>query len=182
MEHEDNSSGEIPTSTRRMYDCSFCKRGFTNAQALGGHMNIHRKERSKSKRYLSSSSSSSSSSTTYSPATDFSKPNLSASSPSFYPIVESCQGGVYTYDDNNGGLFRARAERVPLNTNPRGQFGHYYGQNDVISHEEFLGVDLSLGLRSMHFGDGGRRSPEDGVANGGTNDLDLELRLGHNNR
>ncbi|CAM0949000.1 unnamed protein product [Alopecurus aequalis] len=27
------------------HECSFCKRGFTNAQALGGHMNIHRKER-----------------------------------------------------------------------------------------------------------------------------------------
>jgi len=27
------------------YECSFCKRGFTNAQALGGHMNIHRKDR-----------------------------------------------------------------------------------------------------------------------------------------
>uniref|UniRef100_A0A0D3GQ33 C2H2-type domain-containing protein n=1 Tax=Oryza barthii TaxID=65489 RepID=A0A0D3GQ33_9ORYZ len=28
------------------YECTFCKRGFTNAQALGGHMNIHRKDRS----------------------------------------------------------------------------------------------------------------------------------------
>ncbi|KAL5197509.1 hypothetical protein ABZP36_001021 [Zizania latifolia] len=27
------------------YECNYCKRGFTNAQALGGHMNIHRKER-----------------------------------------------------------------------------------------------------------------------------------------
>ncbi|CAN6180145.1 unnamed protein product [Urochloa humidicola] len=31
------------------YECSFCKRGFTNAQALGGHMNIHRKDRGGSK-------------------------------------------------------------------------------------------------------------------------------------
>ncbi|KAF8091287.1 hypothetical protein N665_0448s0005 [Sinapis alba] len=31
--------------TRRMYECTFCKRGFTNAQALGGHMNIHRRDR-----------------------------------------------------------------------------------------------------------------------------------------
>ncbi|KAG8099936.1 hypothetical protein GUJ93_ZPchr0013g36645 [Zizania palustris] len=27
------------------YECTHCKRGFTNAQALGGHMNVHRKER-----------------------------------------------------------------------------------------------------------------------------------------
>jgi hypothetical protein len=32
------------------HECSFCKRGFTNAQALGGHMNIHRKERSGGRR------------------------------------------------------------------------------------------------------------------------------------
>ncbi|TKY62380.1 Transcriptional regulator TAC1 [Spatholobus suberectus] len=31
--------------TGRSYECIFCKRGFTTAQALGGHMNIHRKER-----------------------------------------------------------------------------------------------------------------------------------------
>ncbi|KAI3750106.1 hypothetical protein L2E82_20731 [Cichorium intybus] len=29
----------------RSYECTFCKRGFTNAQALGGHMNIHRKHK-----------------------------------------------------------------------------------------------------------------------------------------
>ncbi|KAL8236753.1 hypothetical protein R6Q59_017834 [Mikania micrantha] len=38
----------------RSYDCKFCKRGFTNAQALGGHMNIHRKDKTKFK-YASSS-------------------------------------------------------------------------------------------------------------------------------
>lgn len=33
----------------RIYECIFCKRGFTNAQALGGHMNIHRKGKAKDK-------------------------------------------------------------------------------------------------------------------------------------
>ncbi|CAM0911911.1 unnamed protein product [Alopecurus aequalis] len=39
---------EVTGGARRAqayYECSFCKRGFTNAQALGGHMNIHRKDR-----------------------------------------------------------------------------------------------------------------------------------------
>ncbi|MFQ6669244.1 hypothetical protein Gotur_034571 [Gossypium turneri] len=31
----------------KSYTCSFCKKGFSNAQALGGHMNIHRKDRAK---------------------------------------------------------------------------------------------------------------------------------------
>lgn len=33
----------------RSYGCVFCKRGFTTAQALGGHMNIHRKDRAKTR-------------------------------------------------------------------------------------------------------------------------------------
>nr|XP_043638223.1 transcriptional regulator TAC1-like [Erigeron canadensis] len=36
----------------RSYECNFCKRGFTNAQALGGHMNIHRKHKAKLKESL----------------------------------------------------------------------------------------------------------------------------------
>lgn len=31
------------------YSCSFCQRGFSNARALGGHMNIHRRDRAKLK-------------------------------------------------------------------------------------------------------------------------------------
>ncbi|KAD5317615.1 hypothetical protein E3N88_17561 [Mikania micrantha] len=37
------------THPPRSYECNFCKRGFTNAQALGGHMNIHRKDKTKFK-------------------------------------------------------------------------------------------------------------------------------------
>ncbi|PKA66425.1 Transcriptional regulator TAC1 [Apostasia shenzhenica] len=40
-------SPEGAGASRRTYDCIFCKRGFSTAQALGGHMNIHRKDRSK---------------------------------------------------------------------------------------------------------------------------------------
>ncbi|KAG0453306.1 hypothetical protein HPP92_025970 [Vanilla planifolia] len=38
---------EVAGGTGVSYDCIFCKRGFTTAQALGGHMNIHRKDRAK---------------------------------------------------------------------------------------------------------------------------------------
>ncbi|XP_071720727.1 uncharacterized protein [Rutidosis leptorrhynchoides] len=37
--------GDFELDNRTTYTCSFCKRGFSNAQALGGHMNVHRKER-----------------------------------------------------------------------------------------------------------------------------------------
>jgi len=31
----------------RSYPCSFCKREFRSAQALGGHMNVHRRDRAR---------------------------------------------------------------------------------------------------------------------------------------
>ncbi|GJT52844.1 zinc finger protein 10-like protein [Tanacetum coccineum] len=33
----------------RSYSCNFCRREFRSAQALGGHMNVHRRERAKLK-------------------------------------------------------------------------------------------------------------------------------------
>ncbi|KAJ0984024.1 hypothetical protein J5N97_002380 [Dioscorea zingiberensis] len=49
----DHSSPEPPeravSGGARSYDCIFCKRGFSNAQALGGHMNIHRKDKARLK-------------------------------------------------------------------------------------------------------------------------------------
>ncbi|GAB2282281.1 hypothetical protein Dimus_016831 [Dionaea muscipula] len=33
------------TTAVRSYGCLFCQQGFTSAQALGGHMNIHRKDK-----------------------------------------------------------------------------------------------------------------------------------------
>ncbi|XP_058181788.1 probable transcriptional regulator RABBIT EARS [Rhododendron vialii] len=35
----------------RCYSCGFCKREFWSAQALGGHMNIHRRDRARLKQY-----------------------------------------------------------------------------------------------------------------------------------
>ncbi|KAG6492262.1 probable transcriptional regulator RABBIT EARS [Zingiber officinale] len=40
----------------RSYSCSFCGREFRSAQALGGHMNVHRKDRAILKQYNSSAS------------------------------------------------------------------------------------------------------------------------------
>ncbi|XP_047314818.1 transcriptional regulator SUPERMAN-like [Impatiens glandulifera] len=45
----------------RAYSCSFCKREFRSAQALGGHMNVHRRDRAKLRHHLSPPPSSSTS-------------------------------------------------------------------------------------------------------------------------
>ncbi|KAM0009874.1 putative transcription factor C2H2 family [Helianthus debilis subsp. tardiflorus] len=31
----------------KSYTCTFCNKGFSNAQALGGHMNVHRRDRAR---------------------------------------------------------------------------------------------------------------------------------------
>lgn len=36
----------------RSYSCHFCKREFRSAQALGGHMNVHRRDRARLKQTL----------------------------------------------------------------------------------------------------------------------------------
>ncbi|GAB4833858.1 hypothetical protein Ancab_032105 [Ancistrocladus abbreviatus] len=41
------------------YTCTFCKKGFSNAQALGGHMNIHRRDRAKLRQSSSSNTNAS---------------------------------------------------------------------------------------------------------------------------
>ncbi|KAL5580935.1 hypothetical protein UlMin_013377 [Ulmus minor] len=51
---EKNDNYQIVSSLPRSYECTFCKRGFSNAQALGGHMNIHRKDKAKLKLLASS--------------------------------------------------------------------------------------------------------------------------------
>ncbi|KAH6828237.1 hypothetical protein C2S53_003297 [Perilla frutescens var. hirtella] len=53
MHHQDDSDDqekkEIDLGVGRSYECVFCKRGFNTAQALGGHMNIHRKDRARNR-------------------------------------------------------------------------------------------------------------------------------------
>ncbi|KAH7678146.1 beta-beta-alpha zinc fingers domain-containing protein [Dioscorea alata] len=71
----DDQNTCLPNSSTRSYDCIFCKRGFSNAQALGGHMNIHRKDRSKLKQ---------TSNTTRSPSLDITNEII----PPYFPTLK----------------------------------------------------------------------------------------------
>ncbi|KAF5729700.1 hypothetical protein HS088_TW20G00064 [Tripterygium wilfordii] len=44
---EDTASINGTTWPPRSYTCTFCRREFQSAQALGGHMNVHRRDRAK---------------------------------------------------------------------------------------------------------------------------------------
>ncbi|CAN6273923.1 unnamed protein product [Urochloa humidicola] len=48
------SSDGDDEGTRQPYKCTFCRRGFPTAQALGGHMNVHRRHRGRSSSAASS--------------------------------------------------------------------------------------------------------------------------------
>lgn len=50
----EDHQGVSHVTSSRSYECNFCRRGFSNAQALGGHMNIHRKDKAKLKQQQSS--------------------------------------------------------------------------------------------------------------------------------
>ncbi|KAE8794824.1 Transcriptional regulator SUPERMAN [Hordeum vulgare] len=54
-----SASGGVSWPTQRSpsssYTCGYCKREFRSAQALGGHMNVHRRERAMIRHYYSSS-------------------------------------------------------------------------------------------------------------------------------
>ncbi|CAL5347354.1 unnamed protein product [Camellia sinensis] len=47
---DSHGGGDLPSGFSwppRSYTCSFCKREFRSAQALGGHMNVHRRDRAR---------------------------------------------------------------------------------------------------------------------------------------
>ncbi|XP_052171055.1 transcriptional regulator SUPERMAN-like [Diospyros lotus] len=44
---EDTNQAMGTTWPPRSYTCSFCRREFRSAQALGGHMNVHRRDRAR---------------------------------------------------------------------------------------------------------------------------------------
>ncbi|KAK8670911.1 hypothetical protein V6N13_037523 [Hibiscus sabdariffa] len=138
---------------KRSYECTFCKQGFTNAQALGGHMNIHRKDRAKAKRQASSSVPSRPANEEYmNPRYVPTIPNLEPSK--YYPIFEGQAQG-------NGQMhFQA-----PVSS-PRLPHDH---------DEELLGANLSLQIGPTNVEDNEMKIK--GIMK--EDEIDLELRLGH---
>ncbi|KAK4344777.1 hypothetical protein RND71_034953 [Anisodus tanguticus] len=143
-DHQEVDQPKQENGIGRSYECVFCKRGFNTAQALGGHMNIHRKERSKNR-------------------------------PSQTSIVE-----------NNGPYHAATAHPAHSSTSTTGPFllngpDMNGPDSDLEDHNNnrqclnLFGLSLQFGAVAAH--DNYLETME---KNKGTeDDLDLELRLGH---
>ncbi|KAL4188693.1 hypothetical protein AMTRI_Chr08g161700 [Amborella trichopoda] len=86
----DHSEPDANFSIAKSYECTFCKRGFSTAQALGGHMNIHRRERAKLKHSLSPLSP---------PHLGLvSLPSQSDNSMNYHPMYNSARGSSSYYE------------------------------------------------------------------------------------
>lgn len=109
----------------KSYTCSFCKKGFSTAQALGGHMNIHRKDRAKLRESFEENVLSSDVTLDRVQVQD--RPLVSGI------ISESSGEKKASRDDNGSGA------------SPRGKDG--VGENSGSSHGSSSQVELDLELR-----------------------------------
>ncbi|XP_011029855.1 PREDICTED: transcriptional regulator SUPERMAN-like [Populus euphratica] len=167
---KEDLSSNTATTAKRSYECSFCKRGFTNAQALGGHMNIHRKDRANRTRgkNLVSSSSVSSKDNGEIKNPRYMVPNSSRPT-RYYPFLEAQRNHEMYF-------------QPPVVSSPRQPYSNYKnGSQDFIGprsqslsmNEDLWGKGLSLQIGSANIQDSGgnRRVSDD-------DEVDLELRLG----
>ncbi|KAF9677695.1 hypothetical protein SADUNF_Sadunf08G0134300 [Salix dunnii] len=169
---KEDLSSNTTTTANRSYECSFCKRGFTNAQALGGHMNMHRKDRANRTKgkNLASSSSVSNKAIEEIKNPRYMLPNSSIHT-NFNPSTEAQRNYEMYFQPPAGS-----SPRQP----PYGNYKH--GNHDFIRprsqslsvNEELWGKGLSLEIGSSNIqdSDGNRRVSDD-------DEVDLELRLGH---
>ncbi|KAK8946226.1 Transcriptional regulator TAC1 [Platanthera guangdongensis] len=141
----------LSTGSGRFYECVFCKRGFSTAQALGGHMNIHRRDRSKIR-----------------PAARLSPPAPKRADEVYHPYSRSDQrlpqvpqAAVQSTSSNYSVYFPASSSSSAA--------GGGQDRNELV----LAGEELQLGLGEPSGGGGPNKDTE-----AGAEDLDLELRLG----
>ncbi|KAI3523771.1 hypothetical protein L1887_02162 [Cichorium endivia] len=159
----------------RSYTCTFCRREFRSAQALGGHMNVHRRDRARLHQaqpnlknpYISSSNSSSSSSTLLIPTQElvgngglcllYSLPNPNTL---FSPLK--------AYTDNSSSLLPAAPHPTTANliNLPEAVFPHnLMSSRSNSSNNE---ASMSTNYHNNHLI----------LTNSTVDEIDLELRLG----
>ncbi|XP_071728897.1 uncharacterized protein [Rutidosis leptorrhynchoides] len=140
----------------RSYECTFCKRGFTNAQALGGHMNIHRKDKAKAK------------------AKDKQQNNLTTTSNSFKLISNQEAHYLDTRIGDHGSY-----QFAPSNPNFPWSLAGAQFDNHRTHEKEHFRDNLNLGIGTSEMGNNNIGSTMVGQEDWFENEVDLELRLGH---
>jgi uncharacterized Zn-finger protein len=178
-ENEIRSEQNEDTGTGRSYECVFCKRGFTTAQALGGHMNIHRRDRGKP-RPVASVSSRSSADESYGTTLKSYLPIQSyTSSTQYYSTAAADQVNVNNYQISfPDSAWNNNLMRPPQTQHSSHHHELYSVQNPLRLNlvEEDWQRRLSMQVNPRHVDDD-REKTQDGSEE--EDELDLELRLGH---
>ncbi|XP_010262253.1 PREDICTED: transcriptional regulator SUPERMAN-like [Nelumbo nucifera] len=168
-EDGDQQDHQDDASTGRSYRCVFCKRGFTTAQALGGHMNIHRKERARIRQPAAPSVSNKPDGKEVCP--EFPPP--SSSRRPLYPPTPDAQRSYHVYFPPSSSSSSA-GTRHPQ--------GHHAGDEFYIRKpqssslfEDDCNTNLCLQIGPVHtnYGEEEKKREAEEV------EPDLELRLGH---
>ncbi|XP_009791594.1 transcriptional regulator TAC1-like [Nicotiana sylvestris] len=176
-------SDELGLSQVKFYRCSFCKRGFSNAQALGGHMNIHRKDRAKLREIPSETldikKSVSPSPDTVAPYDDESVQKKVSSDDTSSPSKRPCVTPEEEHDDHH------RYHQHHISKTKDGNHDYPISKaKDIDNHELIIGGDLLqlplfvdfpskevINCVETQEGNKGMQLSDD-------SELDLELRLG----
>ncbi|XP_041008650.1 zinc finger protein JAGGED-like [Juglans microcarpa x Juglans regia] len=175
LEQKDHDKG-----TGRSYECVFCKRGFTTAQALGGHMNIHRKDKGKASRPNISAPNNSVVSSgadenyrslkSYLPFQIYPTSHYPKLAPEIVPVIYQMPFSAPTWD-----------LRLQPHTYQGAELSVQYPRHLDLFDEEYWETSLRLQVGPTHHHvdhdhDQGEKRSEVGSEQG---ELDLELRLGH---
>ncbi|CAN4091179.1 unnamed protein product [Withania somnifera] len=172
MDRESEKFNDDNTGMGRSYECNFCKRGFTNAQALGGHMNIHRKDKLKAKQNNSHQESSSRKLSQVQEAS-----YAFDNSRYFAPISSHDEQHHYSRAQMNSYQFYFQLPQNPSyqhvynnhHDDLRARHDNYYDANNLS-----LRVGPTLIDDDEEEDQGGKKDVDEC-------ELDLELRLGYNN-
>lgn len=152
---QDTTGNNIVTWPPRSYTCTFCRREFRSAQALGGHMNVHRRDRARLHQTLPTPTPTASTSSTalLIPAQEFggglcvlySLPNPNA-------VNNSCMDSPSTTTVLSISPFEPNNLVAPLFPNPNSSSSNNIIDNGEIKMEdsstnEELDLELRLGRR-----------------------------------
>ncbi|KAI3693769.1 hypothetical protein L1987_76721 [Smallanthus sonchifolius] len=158
----------------RSYTCTFCRREFRSAQALGGHMNVHRRDRARLHQTRLTSKL---------------NPNLSSSSSSSTLLIPSEQlvaadaGLCLLFSvPNPNAIFKPSSNLNNLNRNPSGRLLSHPGSSNLMnvpavnySLSSSSNNEASTSIHSQRISLAGNKKAKTDLAVEG---VDLELRLG----
>ncbi|KAI3459478.1 hypothetical protein Pfo_016141 [Paulownia fortunei] len=168
--HQPEKPYEDSTGVGRSYECTFCKRGFTNAQALGGHMNIHRKDKAKAKAKQKNHEE---------PSSQNFRSNENYMNLSCFPRISSTDQQLTSCYTPLGA--HANYQVYLPSSNPSFQTRNYQNNLPVWGPEHLKDhMDANLSLRIGLCPPAEHEEEGHGDRNLLENEVDLELRLGHN--